>query len=81
MLEYYSKCFTKSLSLFGELKLTIINKIKQYTYIDENNKILIPNCQDGIYVLPFAKISSKEPGNSLMKYSAKKFNRYRNTSI
>lgn len=67
MLEYKSKYFTKSLSVFGEPKLSIINKIKQYTNIDENSRILIPNCQDGIYVLPFAKIS-----NNIVCYESNK---------
>ena len=70
MLEYKSKYFTKSLSVFGEPKLSIINKIKQYTNFDENSRILIPNCQDGIYVLPFAKISNNivcyESNNNLL---------------
>lgn len=57
MLEYKSKYFTKALSVYGEPNLTILKKIKEYTHLDRNSSILIPNCQDGIYVLPFAKIS------------------------
>ena len=58
MLEYKSKYFTKSLSVFGEPKISTIKQLQKFIELDKNSKILIPNCQDGIYVLPFAKISN-----------------------
>ena len=57
-MEYKSKYKTKSLSVYGECHYDIVNSIIKHTNLNdkkENINILIPNCQDGIYAIPFAK--------------------------
>ena len=57
-MEYKSKYKTKSLSVYGECHYDLVNSVINHTNINGNKEdinILIPNCQDGIYVIPFAK--------------------------
>ncbi len=58
MLKYKNKYATKAISVFGEPQLSIIKRLSQYVEIKEDTSILIPNCQDGIYVLPLSKKSN-----------------------
>lgn len=70
MIEYKSKYSEKSASIYGKPNYIILNRILSHVNILENSKILIPNCQDGIYVLPLVKrgfnITCYEENNKLL---------------
>lgn len=55
MFEYKSKYNKKASSVYGEPTLCIIRELIKNTGIDSDSNILIPNCNDGLYVIPFAK--------------------------
>ncbi len=55
MAEYKSKYAKKGLSIYGEPNIVVLNKIIEHSSIKPGDKILIPNCQDGIDVLPLVK--------------------------
>ena len=59
MLLYESRYKTKGKSIYGEPQLNIIRRLQKTININEDTSILIPNCQDGIYVLPLAKTKAK----------------------
>lgn len=55
MLNYSCKYKTKASSIYGEPNFTVINNLIKVTNLKFSSSILIPNAQDGIYVLPFAR--------------------------
>lgn len=55
MLNFSCKYKTKASSIYGEPNFTIINRLIKITNLKFSSSILIPNAQDGIYVLPFAR--------------------------
>lgn len=55
MLKYSCKYKTKASSIYGEPNFAVINNLIKVTNLKYSSSILIPNAQDGIYVLPFAR--------------------------
>lgn len=53
MLEYKSKYFTKARSVFGEANYSLVQKLNNVINITNSFHILIPNCNDGIDIIPF----------------------------
>ena len=70
MAEYRSKYAKKGLSIYGEPNIVVLNKIIEHSSIKPGDKIPIPNCQDGIDVLPLVKrkynITCYEENNTLI---------------
>lgn len=70
MFEYKSKYNQKASSVYGVPTLCIIRELIKNTGIGCGSSILIPNCNDGLYVIPFAKrgytITCYEENKSLL---------------
>lgn len=56
MFKYKSKYNQKASSVYGVPTLSIIRELIKNTGIDSNSNILIPNCNDGLYVIPFTRM-------------------------
>lgn len=52
MINYKSKYFTKARSVFGEANYNLVNKLNKVINITDDFQILVPNCNDGLYVIP-----------------------------
>ena len=57
MIEYKSKYFTKAKSVYGEANYSLINKLNKVIGINEKFNVLVPNCNDGLYIIPLLKFT------------------------